>query len=149
MSQRRACRAFKGTNFRGQYPFASIEFEDERHARLASRSKPIRRLLPLNPEDSGIPCAILTYKVTNTTEDAVDMSPWSARLSNSIGRQPAAPTKYRNDLSGVDIRSEQSNRVSAMRHDLRGLLHDRQSSCRPAMTSIYGSLGAGDPIMSQ
>ncbi len=57
---------FAGTTMRGEYPFATIDFEDETvpvHVQLEAFTP----LIPLNPEDSGIPCAILSYTVTNTS----------------------------------------------------------------------------------
>ena len=74
---------FQGASFRGQYPFAAIEFEDDRLP-VAAALEAYTPLLPLNPEDSGIPCAILTYSVKNRTEDPVDVTVVGT-LSNPIG----------------------------------------------------------------
>ena len=54
------------TIFRGEYPFAQIDFHDP-HLPVAVRLEAFTPLIPLNPEDSGIPCAVLTYHVTNTS----------------------------------------------------------------------------------
>lgn len=74
---------FQGTTFQGQYPFAAIEFEDDRLP-VSLQLEAYTPLLPLNPEDSGIPCAILTYSVRNTTADPVDVT-LVGTLSNPIG----------------------------------------------------------------
>ena len=41
-------------------------------------------LIPLNPEDSGIPCAVFTYGVTNMTQETVALT-LVGSLSNPIG----------------------------------------------------------------
>ena len=45
---------FKGTTFRGQYPFASIDFEDP-DLPVDVQLEAYTPLLPLNPEDSAFP----------------------------------------------------------------------------------------------
>ncbi len=74
---------FKSTTFRGQYPFAAIEFEDE-SLPVEAQLEAYTPLLPLNPEDSGIPCAILTYTLTNRSDDVVDVT-LVGSLTNPVG----------------------------------------------------------------
>ena len=88
---------FQGTTFRGQYPFAAVDFEDDRLP-VAVQLEAYTPLLPLNPEDSGIPCAIMTYSVTNMAADPVDIA-LVGTLSNPIGNIDT--DQYRN-LSAVD-----------------------------------------------
>ncbi len=89
---------FQGASFRGQYPFAAIEFEDDRLP-VSVQLEAYTPLLPLNPEDSGIPCAIMKYKVVNRTEDPVDVT-LVGTISNPIGGVDT--DQYRN-LSPVDM----------------------------------------------
>ena len=106
---------FKGTTFRGQYPFASIEFHDEGMP-LSVALEAYTPLLPLNPEDSGIPCAILTYTVRNTTADPVDMTIVGS-LTNPVGN--LRPDKFRNEAQvefGTPVNDFRDD------NDLRGLL---------------------------
>ncbi len=63
---------FKSSRFRGQYPFARINFEDS-SLPVAVQLEAFTPLLPLNPEDSGIPCAIMTYTVANRSDAPVDV----------------------------------------------------------------------------
>ena len=74
---------FKSSRFRGQYPFASVAFEDS-SLPVDVELEAYTPLLPLNPEDSGIPCAILTYTVTNRSADAVDVC-LVGSLTNPVG----------------------------------------------------------------
>ncbi len=69
--------------FGGEYPFAWIEFRDEQ--------LPVQVLLeawnpfiPHEPEDSGLPVAVLTWTVTNTHRERVRVSV-AASLFNPVG----------------------------------------------------------------
>lgn len=73
----------RDTTFRGEYPFATIEFSDPSlpvHVELEAYTP----LVPLNPEDSGIPCAIFTFSVTNTSDQPVALT-LAASLTNPVG----------------------------------------------------------------
>jgi non-lysosomal glucosylceramidase len=74
---------FKNTILRGEYPLATIDFEDDRMP-VKVRLEAFTPLIPLNPEDSGIPCAILTYYVTNTSSEAVNLT-IAGSLCNPVG----------------------------------------------------------------
>ncbi len=74
---------FKGSTFRGQYPFAAVEFEDA-SLPVAVQLEAYTPLLPLNAEDSGIPCAILTYTVANRSDDPVEVSVVGS-VTNPVG----------------------------------------------------------------
>ena len=106
---------FKGATFRGQYPFASIEFHDE-NMPVAAALEAYTPLLPLNPEDSGIPCAILTYTIRNDSDDPLDLTLVGA-VTNPVGN-------LRGDRFGNEARVEFGNPVNRFRDegDLRGLL---------------------------
>ena len=71
------------STFRGEYPVAQIDFEDP-HLPVDVRLEAFTPLVPLSPEDSGIPCAILTYHVTNTTQETVALA-LVGSLINPIG----------------------------------------------------------------
>ncbi len=58
---------------RGTYPIATIQFEDERFP-LKVQLEAYTPLIPLNPEDSGIPCAILTYTISNPTQESARLT---------------------------------------------------------------------------
>jgi len=69
--------------FRGEYPFASIKFKDP--------SMPVRAeleawnpFIPLNVDDSALPLAYFSWKLTNPTTDTVRVS-LAASLFNPIG----------------------------------------------------------------
>lgn len=62
-----------GTSFRGEYPVAEVDFRDEAVPADVSLTAytPFR---PLEPEDSGIPVAVLEYTVSNPTDEPLSAS---------------------------------------------------------------------------
>ena len=71
------------SELRGEYPFATIEFDDPQlpvHVQLEAFTP----LVPLDPEDSGLPCAVLTYTVTNTASEPVNLT-LVGSLINPVG----------------------------------------------------------------
>ena len=69
--------------FRGEYPFAHITFEDP-NLPVRVELEAFTPLVPLEPEDSGIPCAVLTYEITNPTDRQLDIT-LVGSLANPVG----------------------------------------------------------------
>jgi uncharacterized protein (DUF608 family) len=74
---------FQNTSFTGEYPLASIDFIDNQLP-VKVRLEAFTPLIPLNASDSGIPCAILTYSVSNTSSTPVSIS-LAASICNPAG----------------------------------------------------------------
>ncbi len=73
----------QGTRFRGTYPFAEIEFDDE-ELPVSVRLEAFTPLLPLDPEESGIPAALFTFTVSNTGDEA--LHGWlGGAIQNAVG----------------------------------------------------------------
>jgi len=73
----------QGATLRGEYPLAKITFEDSQlpvHVELEAFTP----LIPLNPEDSGLPCAVLTYSITNRSERDLNLTIVGS-LTNPVG----------------------------------------------------------------
>ena len=106
---------FKGARFRGQYPFAAIDFEDD-SLPVSVSLEAYTPLLPLNAEDSGIPCAILSYTVTNRSQDEADIS-LVGSLTNPVGNMQS-------DQFGNRAWPERGAQVNSFRDQdgIRGLL---------------------------
>lgn len=62
-----------GATFYGEYPLARIDFESA-NLPVDIQLEAYTPLIPLNPEDSGLPCAILTYTITNTISEPVKIT---------------------------------------------------------------------------
>ncbi len=83
--------------FRGEYPFAWIEFEDAKMP-LQVDLEAFNPFIPLNDDDSGLPVAILTYRLTNPTDQPVEgLLTWT--MQNVLGYEGAAHLS-RADLGG-------------------------------------------------
>ncbi len=82
-SQNGGLPRFASSTFRGQYPFAHVDLDDPSvpvHVSLEAFTP----LIPLNPEDSGIPCASLTYTLTNRSSEPVAIT-LVGSLCNPVG----------------------------------------------------------------
>lgn len=64
---------FEASRLTVRYPFAEVEFSDKSLPVKVSMEA-FTPFIPLNPEDSGIPCAIFRYKVSNTNQSPVKVS---------------------------------------------------------------------------
>jgi len=69
--------------FTGVYPFARIEFADSQLPVAVSLTA-FNPLIPLDPDESGLPIAILRYRLTNTTAQSVRATV-SLSLMNVLG----------------------------------------------------------------
>ena len=71
------------STFAGEYPFAKVQFEDD-SLPLEISLEAYTPLIPLNPEDSGIPCAILTYTLRNTSNKPLALT-LAGSMMNPVG----------------------------------------------------------------
>ncbi|REE86128.1 uncharacterized protein (DUF608 family) [Paenibacillus taihuensis] len=75
----------KASKLRGEYPLAQVEFEDE-SLPVSVKLEAFTPLIPLQADDSGIPAAVLRYKVSNPSSLPVDVSIVGS-MSNPVGWQ--------------------------------------------------------------
>jgi uncharacterized protein (DUF608 family) len=73
----------ESAEFLGAYPFARVNFHDPRLPVQVSLTA-FNPLIPLNPDDSGLPAAILRYRVRNTGARSVQATV-ALSLMNPIG----------------------------------------------------------------
>lgn len=71
------------STLRGEYPFVSVQFEDK-DLPVDVKLEAFTPFVPLNSDDSGIPGAYITYKVTNTKTAPVKVS-IAGSIINPIG----------------------------------------------------------------
>jgi non-lysosomal glucosylceramidase len=64
---------FRKTKFKGEFPVAEIEFEEE-SSLLDIKLSAFNPLIPLNDKDSSLPVAIFTYEVMNRSNEELDIS---------------------------------------------------------------------------
>jgi non-lysosomal glucosylceramidase len=73
----------RASTLRGAYPVARIEFADDALP-VQVGLEAYTPFVPLNPDDSGLPCAILVYSVTNPGAAPVELSIVGS-LHNPVG----------------------------------------------------------------
>jgi len=75
--------AMKSLSFRGEYPFASYDFEDA-SLPVSASMEAFNPLIPLNARDSAIPCAIFNLTARNTSPRTVEVT-FLAAQQNAVG----------------------------------------------------------------
>ncbi|MFW6188889.1 MAG: GH116 family glycosyl-hydrolase [Planctomycetota bacterium] len=76
-----------GNTFRGEYPFAWLEFEDA-DLPLGVELEAFNPFIPRHPDESGLPVAVLTYRLRNTAHVPVGgFLAWT--LQNVVGYRRA------------------------------------------------------------
>lgn len=99
---------FKKSSMRGEYPFVRVDFEDDSLPVKVSLEA-FNPFIPLNPEDSGIPCAILKYKAKNLSDKPVEVS-IAGSILNAAG--------FEDIVSGVWLKEDYFvNNVNEFRQD--------------------------------
>jgi len=73
---------FRSSEFDGEYPFASVRFSDDLPVSVSLEA--FNPLIPLNDKDSGLPTAILRYRLKNRTSRKVKVTV-CASLCNAVG----------------------------------------------------------------
>lgn len=87
---------------KGEYPFVWVEFEDHQLP-VQVTLEAFTPFIPLNADESGIPGAIIRYKVKNPTDKKVDVTIVGS-MSNVIGTGVGNPWKA--DLEAKDRQNE-------------------------------------------
>ncbi len=74
---------FEKSSLRGEYPFVTVDLVDDKLP-VRVTLEAFTPFIPLNPEDSGIPCAILRYRVKNVSSSPTDVTV-AGSLLNAVG----------------------------------------------------------------
>jgi len=73
---------FETSALRGEYPIAWVDLKDDSMP-VEVTLETFTPMIPLNPDDSGIPCAIFNYRVKNKTDRKIDVSIAGSLLNGS------------------------------------------------------------------
>ncbi len=104
----------KASVMRGEYPFVRVDFEDD-SLPVTVGFEAFTPFIPLNAGDSGIPGAVLRYKVKNTGHIPVDVT-IAGSLANLTGLDNYQMTEWKN----VEMVDKGKN-VYREDHKVRGL----------------------------
>lgn len=80
---------FRRADFRGTFPIAELTFHDKRFPGQVTLEA-FNPLIPLNPDDSGIPAAFFEFRLTNTTD-----APLTYTLAGVLGNPLPANNLHR------------------------------------------------------
>ncbi len=83
----------------GEYPFVSVDFKDK-DLQVDVGLEAFTPFIPLNTDDSGIPGAVLRYKVRNPSDRSVRVA-IAGSLSNAMGFDPKNPYDNSKTIDGV------------------------------------------------
>ena len=87
--------------FRGEYPFAWIDFEDNIPLEISLEA--FNPLIPLNAKDSGLPVAIFKWRVRNKSMRRIDLT-LAMSLLNAVGYDGVSSLTNRfSDLFGQNL----------------------------------------------
>ena len=102
----------QGATFTGEFPLARIDFQDSRlpaHISLEAFSP----FFPLDPESSGMPVAVLRYRVRNTTGRKLTASV-AFSLDNPVGAKLAGSTRRTRNTKLNEFRGAQSDQLQGL-----------------------------------
>ena len=116
--------------FRGEYPFAWVDFEDNIPLEISLEA--FNPFIPLNERDSGIPAAIFKWRLKNNSAEKVGLS-LAMSLLNAVGYDGVSVLRNRfNGLFGLNLNE-------LVRED--GLIGIRMSSNKyPREDPKFGSM---------
>lgn len=83
---------FRRSVFRGEYPFAWVYLEDP-GLPVKATIEAFNPLIPLNDRDSGIPVAIIRYRIENISEKPVELTVVGSMM-NAVGYDGIGPITY-------------------------------------------------------
>lgn len=104
---------FRDCSFEGRFPIATVRLSDPAMP-LTVELQAFNPFIPLNDKDSGIPCAILIYRLHNPTDRSVEAHIFG-NLTNLIGDPAKSPRVNRErrapSLAGLELSVEQTGVV--------------------------------------
>jgi uncharacterized protein (DUF608 family) len=124
---------FAKATFRGAYPFATVRLED-RDFPVGVELEAWNPLIPLDPDESGLPIAVLRYRLRNRTARKVEAT-LVGSLFNAVGLDgDEVPFRRRHGSLGGN-----RNRIARGPRDLAGIHMTRDGASRdsPRAGSLF------------
>jgi non-lysosomal glucosylceramidase len=102
----------QGATFAGDFPVARIDFHDSRlPARISLEA--FSPFFPLDPDSSGLPVAILRYKIQNVTGRKLSAS-IAFSLDNPVGPRVPGSTRRANTTRSNEFRRAQGDQLQGL-----------------------------------
>jgi non-lysosomal glucosylceramidase len=131
----------QSSEMRGEYPLLAVDFKDD-SLPLAVRLEAFTPFVPLDPDESGIPCAVLRYHVVNRAQETLHVSVVGS-LPNALGFHGFDPfgnlvvtrggrNEYRDGeaLRGISFSLPDAAADSLERGSMALVTTDAQPSCK-------------------
>lgn len=87
---------FDGASFDAAYPFGQVNLEDK-SLPIKVKVKGFNPLIPADADNSGLPVAILTYEISNTSNNAIEVAVCGS-IRNFIGKNGQQNEVWGDDL---------------------------------------------------
>ncbi|NWJ52648.1 MAG: hypothetical protein HXX14_17465 [Bacteroidetes bacterium] len=109
---------FANASFDAAYPFGQVSLSDKQ-APITVKIKGFNPLIPGDEDASGIPMAVLSYEVTNTTDNPIEVAVCGS-MRNFVGKDGS---KYRIDWKGDYIPLGAKNNINVYQNEngLKGI----------------------------
>jgi len=128
----------QGATFTGEFPFAQIEFHDTRFP-VTVKLEAGTPFIPLDADESGLPAAVLRYRVRNTGKSTVSVSIAFA-IENPVGAHDrTAPARREDDQRPNELRASQRLKGILMRNG--GLTQEDAGSGSFALAVLHSGKG--------
>jgi len=126
----------KASVMRGEYPIARIDFEEDTLP-VSVSLEAFTPMIPLDANDSGLPCAYLNYTVTNRSDEEADVT-IAGSLFNAVG-EVAYDRFYNYRLKSGGVNVNEVRRTP----DMQGLY--LYSKSHVETSPYYGNLTLATP----
>lgn len=97
---------FDSATCRGEYPFFTVDLADA-ELPVDVRMESFTPFVPHDADDSGLPTAVIRYRVTNTTAEPLDVS-----VAGSLGNVSSLTSYHKHTWNNYDVASENVNEYS-------------------------------------
>jgi non-lysosomal glucosylceramidase len=116
---------FAASEMKGEYPFVTVDLLDDALP-VQVQMEAFTPFIPLNADDSGIPAAMIRYKLTNRANNPVDVT-IAGSLANVVGLEQM--DKHANVKLAEQVRNQfrQGENVSGLYYDAPGLNEDHRT----------------------
>lgn len=111
---------FRNASFDAAYPFGQVNLSDESMP-VKVKIKGFNPLIPGDSESSGLPLAVLSYEVTNTSSEPVEVSVCGS-IRNFVGKDGReAVTDWKGDFIPRGVKDNRNEYRESVSSGLKGL----------------------------
>lgn len=114
---------FESASFDAAYPFGQVNLEDK-SLPVKVKIKGFNPLIPTDADNSGLPIAILTYEISNTSNKAIEVAVCGS-IRNFIGKNGKQNTS---DCKGdvIPVGAKKNRNAYRVSENFRGIYFDSQ-----------------------